>query len=141
MGPGPIQCNQEEVMHDIRYAIPLTDQTNPGKFPQYEYRPYPRMMLDEKGKPYLNAAKQPVVAHDEHEEKLFQAKYHKPEAASIDVSASGVSTSAIAKLANESDEIVKLRAELAALKAAPVVEKKKPGRPAKVKLDLPADLG
>lgn len=128
-------------MHDIRSQIPLTDQTNPAKFPQYDFKKYPKMMLDEKGKPYLNAAKQPVIVQDEKEEIQFKGDHHKPDTAAIDVPASGATSSAIAGLANESDEVLKLRAEIAALKAAPAVEKKKPGRPAKVKVELPADLG
>jgi hypothetical protein len=129
--------NNEENMHDIRQSIPFTDQTNPGKFPQYEFRAYPKMMIDEKGKPYLNAAKQPVVVNDSHEEKSFK----EAQIVHVSVPASGISSGAIAALANESEEVIALRAELAALRAAPVVEKKKPGRPAKVKADLPADLG
>lgn len=128
-------------MHDIRSQIPLTDQTNPGKFPQYEFREYPKMMLDGKGKPYLTAAKTPVIVHDEREETRFKVDHYKPDTASIDVSATGATSGSIAALANESDEVLKLRAEIAALKAAPVAEKKKPGRPAKVKVELPADLG
>lgn len=146
MGPGPIPVQtKEENMHDIRYAIPLTDQTNPSKFPQYEFRPYPAMPKDEHGKPYVKADKTFVVVNDAAEEALLHADPKRFGAiVKTSVPASGATSSNIAALANESEEVAKLRAELAALKAAqaaPVVEKKKPGRPAKVKLDLPADLG
>lgn len=132
-------------MHDIRQSIPRTDQTMEGKFPPYEFRPYPKMPHDEHGKPYLKADKSCVVVQDAAEEALFHADPKRFGAIiKTSVPASGATAGNIAALANESEEVAKLRAELAALKAAqaaPVVEKKKPGRPAKVKLDLPADLG
>jgi hypothetical protein len=114
----------------------------PGKFPQYEFRPYPKMPHDENGKPYLKADKSCVVVNDAHEESLFHADPKRFGAVikSVSVPASGATSATIAALANESEEIAKLRAEIASLKAAPVIEKKKPGRPAKVKADLPSDL-
>ena len=33
------------MVHNIISAIPLTAQTDPNKFPAYEYREYPKMML------------------------------------------------------------------------------------------------
>lgn len=126
-------------MHDIRQSIPLTDQTNPSKFPQYEFRAYPKMLLDDSGKPILGPDKAGLVAHDEHEYNTLRAKHYKAPV-SVDVAATGVTAGAIAKLTNESEEIAKLRAELAALKAAPAVEKKKPGRKPKAKVELPDDL-
>lgn len=130
-------------MHDIRHSIPQTDQTMQGKFPQYEFRAYPKMPHDENGKPYVKGDKSFVVVNDEHEEALFRADPKRFGAiVKTSVPSSGATTANIAALANESEEIAKLRAENAALKAAQVapVEKKKPGRPAKVKAELPADL-
>ena len=39
------------MLRDIRDRIPRTPQTDPNKFPPYVYRPYPKMMKDEDGKP------------------------------------------------------------------------------------------
>lgn len=130
-------------MHDIRHSIPQTDQTMPGKFPQYEFRPYPKMMKDESGKDYLKADKSAVVVQDAAEEALFHADPKRFGAViSASVPASGATSGTIAKLANESEEIAKLRAELAALKATPQTAEpaKKRGRPAKAKVELPSDL-
>ena len=33
----------DKPLHSITSSIPLTDQTNPNKFPRVEYQPYPRM--------------------------------------------------------------------------------------------------
>lgn len=128
-------------MHDIRAALPFTDQTNPAKFPQYEFRAFPKMLLDDGGKPILGPDKAAIVARDESEYNALRAKHYKAPV-SVDVASTGVTNGAIAKLTNESEEIAKLRAELAALKAAPVAETagKKRGRPAKAKIELPSDL-
>lgn len=40
--------------HDIRLSIPLTDQTNPAKFPEYEFREYPKGMNMLANKEYLD---------------------------------------------------------------------------------------
>jgi hypothetical protein len=129
-------------MHDIRHSIPQTDQTMPGKFPQYEYRPYPKMMLDSDSRPILKGDKSAVVVNDAAEEALFHADPKRFGAViKTSVPASGATAGNIAALANESEEIAKLRAELAALKTAPAApERKKPGRKPKAKIDLPADL-
>jgi len=64
-------------IHDIRQQIP---QFSANYFPPYEYRPYPRMMVNkETGKPYLDKTRKPVIVQDEHEEKLFLAQHYKPE--------------------------------------------------------------
>lgn len=42
-------------LHDIRDMIPRTDQTNPGKFPHYEFRAYPKMMTMLATKEYIDA--------------------------------------------------------------------------------------
>lgn len=130
------------VAHDIRSAIPFCDQTNPAKFPQYAFRPYPKMPHDESGKPYMKADKSFVVVNDAQEEALFLADPKRFGAViKASVPASGATPATIATLANESEEVTKLRAELAALKATkPVVEPKRRGRPAKAKIELPSDL-
>lgn len=58
--------------HNVRSAIPLTNQTDPNKFPPYQYHPYPRMMLQANGKPFTHRNGQPVVVQDEREEKAFR---------------------------------------------------------------------
>lgn len=114
-------------MHDIRESIPKTDQTLPGKFPQYEFRPFPRMLLDEHSKPLLGADKQPVIAFSEDEYNSLRAKHYKePKSAPT-----------VASLASESEELVALRAELAALKA--VSERRKPGRKPRVQAEETVD--
>ena len=130
-------------MHDIRHAIPQTDQTMPGKFPQYEFREYPKMPHDEHGKPYVKADKSFVVVNDAAEEASLHADPRRFGAIiKASVPASGATSATIASLANESEEVAKLRAELAALKSKsePAEPAKKRGRPAKVKVDLPANL-
>ena len=128
------------MLHDIRDQIPRTDQTNPSKFPAYEFKPYPRMMLDANGKPYLKADKSCAIVQDAAEEAMFHADPGQFGVKSVKVPATGLTNGGIAALTGESEDVIRLRAELAALKAAPVVERKKPGRPAKPKTELPADL-
>jgi len=101
-------------LRDIRDHLPKTAQTDPNKFPPYEYRPYPRMMKDENGKPLKNAIGQPVIVNSEVEEVTFLGKEPK------EVKANIVSVNPVA-----------------ALTAAPDQEKRKPGRPAKVHLPEP----
>lgn len=55
----------------IRSAIPLTDQTNPDKFPAYEYRPFPRMMLKSSKEPFRDSVGNAIVVHDQEEEDAF----------------------------------------------------------------------
>lgn len=43
------------MVHDIRGNIPLTDFTNAAKYPEYEYREFPKMMLQEATKEYVSA--------------------------------------------------------------------------------------
>jgi hypothetical protein len=132
------------MLHDIRDQIPRTDQTNPAKFPQYEFRPYPKMMNDENGKPYVKADKSCVVVNDAAEEAMFHAD-PKRFGAIIKTVAPAVSA-----LIGETEEVKQLKAELAALKAStsgaelaalkafasePVKERKKPGRKPKVQMD------
>ena len=64
------------MVKDIRNSLPRTPQTDPNKFPDYEYRPYPRMMTREEGKkkvPYTDDAGNPVIVQSEAEEKAFLA--------------------------------------------------------------------
>lgn len=107
-------------MHDIRQSIPLTDQTNPGKFPQYEFRAYPRMVSDDAGKPILGPDKAALIANSEDEYNALRAKHHTP----------SVPSAGVASLTVDNDEVAKLRAELAELKSAQP-ERRKPGRPAR----------
>lgn len=52
--------------HDIRYAIPLTDQTNQAKFPQYEFREFPKMMNQRADQTYLDAWLERHKNYDDH---------------------------------------------------------------------------
>jgi hypothetical protein len=64
-------------IHDIRNQMPKFDA---NYFPPYEYRPFPRMMVNkETGKPYRDKANRIVIVNDEHAEKLFLAEHCKPE--------------------------------------------------------------
>lgn len=66
------------MLRDIRQNIPRTAQTDPNKFPTYNYQPYPRMMtkiIGDKKVPYLNASGQPVIVNDATEEAQFKVKH------------------------------------------------------------------
>lgn len=65
-------------MRDIRDHLPRTPQTDPNKFPAYKYRPYPRMMKDEDGKPYKTAMGKEVIVNSEAEENEFLGKLPEP---------------------------------------------------------------
>lgn len=60
--------------HDIRMHLPQTKQTNPNNFPPYEYRPYPRMMKDENGKPLRTPSGGYVIVNSAEEEAAFLGK-------------------------------------------------------------------
>lgn len=73
-------------LRDIRKNLPLTPQTDPNKFPMYEFRPYPRMMTYEEGKkkiPYKGADGHPVIVNSAGEEQAFMESIEgkKPEEA------------------------------------------------------------
>lgn len=66
------------MVRDIRNAMPRTAQTDDGKFPEYFYQPYPKMMtkiVGDKKVPYLNASGQPVIVNDATEEAQFKVKH------------------------------------------------------------------
>lgn len=142
-------------MHDIRGSIPLTDQTNPAKFPQYEFREYPKMMLNEHGSPHLDKAGHPVVVGSRDEEDEFRQK--NPKAAStVSIAVPAAGNSEVARLEAENEKLKKLLAEKKALEAElaapaatvaglvadPVKPKNKGGRPKKTPApnDLPPNL-
>lgn len=64
-------------MHtDIRRFMPQTPQTDPDKFPDYFYQPYPRMMTHAVGAkqvPYKDAGGNPVIVQNATEEAAFLA--------------------------------------------------------------------
>lgn len=107
-----------QVLRDIRKNLPMTPQTDPNKFPPYEFRPYPRMMTQEIGKkkvPYKGPDGNPVIVQNAGEEKLFleELEGKQPEEATA-------KTVAISE-----DEPAVAPATLNTL-----TEKRKPGRPA-----------
>lgn len=67
---------------DFRSNIAKTPQTDPDKFPEYEYKPYPRMMnkdADDDGKivPHAHPDGRPVIVHTAEEEEEFLASLNK----------------------------------------------------------------
>lgn len=123
-------------------AIPRTNQTDPSKFPTYEYRPYPCMVKNKKdGKPYIDKeTNQIAYVNDEDEEREYLAAHTD---AMIKRGSEGVSAEAFDA---QADENAKLKARIVELEAvqgakptpvaavAPtnalaVVTNKKPGRP------------
>lgn len=75
-------AKNRNVSANLRGAIPLTKQTDPNEFPAYEHIEYPKMMLQEGGKPYIDAASnEPIVVLDPDEEREFRAE--NPEALDI----------------------------------------------------------
>lgn len=93
-------------LNSITHAIPLTAQTDPNKFPRGDYQPYPRMMVQMDGKPFLNSnGRDPVIVHNEDEESEFRAAHP------------GEVRDNVANAADMQDEIAQLRAENARLKA------------------------
>lgn len=110
------------MVRDIRHAMPRTAQTDDSKFPEYVYRPYPRMMtkiIGDKKVPYLNASGQPVIVNDATEEAQFKVKHG--QAVDEEPAAKTVSINPVANL-------------VAAPVAEPVREKRKYTK------RLPADL-
>lgn len=99
-------------MHtDIRRFMPQTPQTDPDKFPDYFYQPFPRMMTREVGGkkvPYKDAGGNPVIVQNATEEAAFLAS-------------KGIEVAAPAKA--ETVTIQQIVAE---------PERKKPGRPPKL---------
>lgn len=108
------------MLRDIRDHLPKTAQTDPNKFPAYEYRPYPRMMKDEKGKPRLGPSGNPVVVNSAEEERAFLGKDEAPHAASVEI---------------DTDE----PATLQSIAPESLAEKPRRGRPPNA-AKLPADL-
>jgi hypothetical protein len=58
-------------LHDIKSAIPLTDQTNPSKFPPYEHQEFPKMLVGKDGKNILGSDGEPRMFTDEDEVEEF----------------------------------------------------------------------
>ena len=61
--------------HNINSAIPRTDQTDPAKFPPYEYQEFPKMLVGKDGKNVVNPQTlEPILFHNEQElEEYFDA--------------------------------------------------------------------
>jgi hypothetical protein len=59
------------MLRDIRDHMPTPRK---GSYPDYEYRPYPRMMKDEKGKPFKNPDGSCVIVDSKAEENYFLGK-------------------------------------------------------------------
>lgn len=66
-------AKSRNVATNLLGAIPMTDQTDPRKFPPYEHIEFPKMMLQEDGKPYMDKASgEPIVVLDADEECEFR---------------------------------------------------------------------
>ena len=59
------------MLRDIRDHMPTPRK---GSYPDYEYRPYPRMMKDAKGKPFKNPDGSCVIVESKAEENEFLGK-------------------------------------------------------------------
>jgi hypothetical protein len=98
-------------MHtDIRRFMPQTPQTDPDKFPDYIYQPYPRMMTHEAGGkkvPYKDAGGNPVIVQNATEEANFLARHNRGDEVKQEPKAEAIAIQQIV--------------------AAPVTERKKPG--------------
>lgn len=75
-GPRGERAKPQNVIADVRSHIAFWDQTNPAKFPPYEFNEYPKMMLDPNGIPYADEASgEAIVVYDEDEEREFAAEH------------------------------------------------------------------
>lgn len=66
------------MLRSILHAIPHTAQTDPNKFPPYQYRPYPRQMthiVNGKPVPYTGPDGRPVEVNDATEEAQFKVRH------------------------------------------------------------------
>lgn len=82
-------------MRNVKSAIPLTDQTNPNKFPKIEFREYPKMMLKEGNKPFIDpTTRQPVIVNSAEEEDEFRAAHDN-----------------VITITSQADQLAELRAE------------------------------
>jgi hypothetical protein len=109
-------------LRDIRDHFPKTPQTDPNKFPAYKYQAYPRMMtkiVGDKKVPYKDASGNPVIVNNATEEAQFKVKHE----GAVDVEEPKATVASIA--AHEPENVNTL------------IEKRKPGRPAKPKLPEP----
>lgn len=61
--------------HNITSAIPRTDQTDPAKFPQYEYQEFPKMLVGKDGKNICNQYQEPIVFQNEEEVDDYLEKH------------------------------------------------------------------
>lgn len=59
-------------MQSITHAIPFTKHTDPNNFPKGEKKPYPYMMRQANGKPFM-IGRSPAIVQDEDEEAAFRA--------------------------------------------------------------------
>lgn len=58
--------------HNITSAIPRTDQTDPAKFPPYEYQEFPKMLTGKDGKNICNKQTlEPLIFQNEEELEQF----------------------------------------------------------------------
>lgn len=98
--------------HNIISAIPRTDQTDPAKFPPYEYQEYPKMLLGKDGKNICDSLNQPMIFQDEQSlEEFLEAN------PTIAEEIRDREVSSTKKLAMENDVLKKLLAENERLRA------------------------
>lgn len=75
-GPRGEAAKPMNVIADVRGHIAFWDQTNPAKFPPYEFVEFPKMMLTPDGAPYVDEGTgEPIVVYGEDEEAEFKAQH------------------------------------------------------------------
>lgn len=111
------------MLRDIRDQMPRTPQTDPNKFPTYQYQPYPRMLKDEDGKPYKHKNGQYVIVDSAVEEAAFFGSKEQPtQAKAVEISADD-GGAVLADIAPQSE-------------GSEAVVRRGPGRPPKLPVDL-----
>lgn len=123
-------------------AIPRTNQTDPAKFPAYEYQPYPCQVKDRKtGKPYIDKETNQIanVTDEDHEREYLAAHpdamikrgSDMPTPAQIDAQAAenAALKARIAELEGVQHAPVSAAPGAALVAPAPAIAPKKPGRP------------
>jgi hypothetical protein len=128
----PKQGQVMKQIYDIRDQMP---KFNANFFPQPDPDvKYPKMMVNpETRKPYLDAAKNPVLVHSDHEEQLFLARNYK-EAPVVEAKAVEIPIVAVAPQRAQFEALTPAQAEKAAA-ANETVAPKRRGRP-----PMPKDL-